>query len=515
MTKVLIITHEPVGTMMTGPAIRCWEIAKVLGRNFDVTLAAPGLNVDTHELFEIAIYQREYPGSLEKTLSGADAVIISGYLLRDFPFLINSNKALIVDIYDPFPVENLNLLQTVPSHERDIHIKDSFKVIDELLRSGDFFICGSEVQRDFWLGMLATAGRLNPATHAVDPTFRKLIDVVSMGIPETPPVTGDRVKGEFPGIDCNDFLVVWPGGVWDWLDPLTAIEAISLLSERAPDVKLFFPGIRHPFPDRVGKMENPDRVLLRAGELGLLNRRVFYRDWTPYDKRESYLLDADVAISLHFNFLESHLAIRTRLLDCLWGGLPVIATSGDVIGEDMAKLGIAITVPPGDATSVAEAIMEWRANKHSREKQTLRLPELAQRYYWTEVCSPLVSYLRKPYRAPDKTQVLSDHEETLDPPSPSNLSTIEPTSITEPVRMEDQVDNCNVQKEEWQIDESTRHVNELSFRVASLEVQMANTLEQLCLKEAELQHAQDLLYRVSQGKIMRLINYVNRVRRIF
>ena len=35
---------------------------------------------------------------------------------------------------------------------------------NRLLQSGDFFICGNERQRDFWLGMLAANGRLTPHT---------------------------------------------------------------------------------------------------------------------------------------------------------------------------------------------------------------------------------------------------------------------------------------------------------------------------------------------------------------
>ncbi|MDQ7029881.1 MAG: hypothetical protein Q9O62_08955 [Ardenticatenia bacterium] len=52
---------------------------------------------------------------------------------------------------------------------------------------GDFFICASERQRDWWLGLLEASGRINPYTFGEDPSLRRLIDVVPFGLPEGPP----------------------------------------------------------------------------------------------------------------------------------------------------------------------------------------------------------------------------------------------------------------------------------------------------------------------------------------
>ena len=60
------------------------------------------------------------------------------------------------------------------------------------LALGDFFLCASERQRDFWIGALHTAGRINPQTYAADPTLRSLIDVVPFGLPDEPPPEHSR-----------------------------------------------------------------------------------------------------------------------------------------------------------------------------------------------------------------------------------------------------------------------------------------------------------------------------------
>ena len=42
MTRVLVVSAEPVGATMAGPAIRSLELARALAQHCDVTLAAPG-----------------------------------------------------------------------------------------------------------------------------------------------------------------------------------------------------------------------------------------------------------------------------------------------------------------------------------------------------------------------------------------------------------------------------------------------------------------------------------------
>src|SRR5438128_997196 len=81
------------------------------------------------------------------------------------------------------------------------------------LRRGDFFLCASQRQRDFWLGMLAAAGRVNPYTFAADPVLRRLIDVLPFGIPDDAPQRArPAIKGVVPGIGPDDQVVYWGGG---------------------------------------------------------------------------------------------------------------------------------------------------------------------------------------------------------------------------------------------------------------------------------------------------------------
>src|SRR5207237_6226272 len=144
-------------------------------------------------------------------------------------------------------------------------------------------------QRDFWLGMLAAAGRLNPYTFAADPTLRRLIDVLPFGLPDAPTsLTQPAIKGVVPGIGRDDQVIYWGGGLWDWFDPLTAIRAVAALADRFPRARLFFAGIQHPNP-AVPLMRQVAAAQRLSGDLGLTGRRVFFNSWIPYADRAGYL----------------------------------------------------------------------------------------------------------------------------------------------------------------------------------------------------------------------------------
>jgi glycosyltransferase involved in cell wall biosynthesis len=125
--------------------------------------------------------------------------------------------------------------------------------VDVLRRAalaGDFFICASERQRDYWLGLLDVCGRTNAHTYLADPTLRTLIDVVPFGLraDELPRASAPAIKGVVPGIAREDRVILWGGGLWEWLDPLTLIRAVARIEAQHPDVRLVFFSARHPNP---------------------------------------------------------------------------------------------------------------------------------------------------------------------------------------------------------------------------------------------------------------------------
>jgi hypothetical protein len=273
---------------------------------------------------------------------------------------------------------------------------------NQLCLRGDFLVCASEKQRDFWLGHLAALGRLNTRTYDDDSTLRSLIDVAPFGIPAEPPRrTRPVLKGVVDGIGPDDQVVLWGGGIYNWFDPLTLLRAVDLLRTRRPGVRLFFLGMQHPHPD-VPEMRMSLAARTLAAELGLTGTHVFFNeDWVRYDERADYLLEADVGVSTHLDHVETAFSFRTRMLDYLWAGLPMVCTRGDVFAALVDEHGLGLTVAPGDVEGLADALDRLLGDAAFAAACRSRVAELAPSFSWAQVLTPLVAFCAAPRRAPD------------------------------------------------------------------------------------------------------------------
>jgi len=399
--RLLIISHDVVGERMAGPAIRHWELARILSQEFEVILAAPGKPTIEALGFRLEGYEAD-GGVLADLTTVVDVVMVSGYLLYKFPFLKEGGKPLVVDVYDPFTLENLEIHSGRPlAEQRGIH-DINLAVLNELLQVGDFFICASEKQRGFWLGMLSALNRVNPVTYSQDRSLRKLIDVVPFGLPsEEPRHEKDVLKGVWGGIAPQDKVVLWGGGIYNWLDPLTLIGAMNRIVELRQDIKLFFMGIKHPNP-QVYTMGMCTEAIRLSKELGIYNKYIFFNDWVAYRERGNYLLEADVGASLHLDHIETTFSFRTRVLDYIWAGLPMIVTRGDDMSELVESYGLGKVVDYQDAEGLSAGLLEMLDQPHLKEAYAPRFEEMRDRLTWSQVAAPLIEFCRSPRPAPDR-----------------------------------------------------------------------------------------------------------------
>ena len=334
--KVLVVSNDRVGSRMAGPAIRYYNFARELARQFEVTLMVPGPVDIEVEGFDV-VQAQDYGGRAFRPYARTFDVLVAQNLLPwTMRALAKDPVRVVYDLYDPFLVENLGLFakQETTRRYQDALLRANSLAQEVALATGDAFICASERQRDLWLGMLGALGRLDQDEYARDPSLRRLIDVVPFGLPAEPPVkTKPVLKGVVPGIEPGDRVLLWGGGIWNWFDPMTPIRAVGRLAERRGDVKLYFLGVQHPNPETEA-MTMADQAVRLAEELGLLDRSVFFNfGWVPYEERADFLLEADLGVSAHEDNVETRFAFRTRMLDYLWAGLPIVTTQGDVLAE--------------------------------------------------------------------------------------------------------------------------------------------------------------------------------------
>jgi glycosyltransferase involved in cell wall biosynthesis len=291
-----------------------------------------------------------------------------------------------------------------PLHEQEPKNREVRKMLRELLRCGDFFLCASEAQRGLWTGTLLEAGRVTPRIWAEDSSLRRPIDVVPFGLPEESS-DGGRHDRHLPvgELTDDDVVLLWGGGIYNYFDPLTLIQTVSRAARSEPSIKLIFMSTGHPNAHMPERMWMPERARQLSDQLGLSGRHVFFnQEWVAYRDRSRWLLAADCGVSIHFDHPESTYAYRTRILDYLWCGLPIIYTVGDHFAQLVAERELGWVVPAEDVGALADSILAMATDRDRRLAISRRVAEVARGMTWERVSAPLQRFLVKPSLAADK-----------------------------------------------------------------------------------------------------------------
>lgn len=367
---------------MEGPAIRALALARQLAGDHEVTVAA--YEVEDAGDLPCVTYDRHSGAQLSGLAGRADVVIAQPQWPLAARALRRSGARLVYDLYDPDPLETLEYLAGARTGVRRLIASMSVDRVAEALRTADGLLCASAVQRDLWTGAMLADRALSPDAYAGDPGLEARMRVVPFGVPDEPPAPGPDPYRAL-GIDASEEVVLWNGGIWGWLDAEAAIRAVGAVRERRPGVRLVFMGAS----DRPAARAAADRAQSLAGDLGLVEDGgvVFNQDWVPYEDRGRWLLGAAAAISCQRDHLESRYAYRTRVLDCVWAGLPVVCTRGDALAAEVERDGLGATADAGDHEGLAGGLLE--VLEAGRSSYAPRLADAAARHAWDAAAEPL------------------------------------------------------------------------------------------------------------------------------
>jgi glycosyltransferase involved in cell wall biosynthesis len=403
--KILVISHDKVGPSMAGPGIRYHRIASNLAKKHDVTLAVfnPSYieNIDKTPYRAIDIHVQKFQEEFGKY----DAIIALWLSDEMIEYAKSKNIVLIFDLYAPVPVEDL--VQRVfggnVSPESDYDYSQMLRNYRHFVKNGDFLMTSNMQQQDFWMGYAFGGGKTSPSlqnTRGIDTYF----GVCPMGISleeiahmKNQDLLSPRIKG----IKKDDYVVVWTGGIWDWFDGKTPIDAIDkVVKSGNTKVKFVFLGTKHPNDD-VPAMAETEVARDRARKLGLLDKYVFFLDgWLPYADRIYYLNRADAALYAHKPSIESRFSHRTRVLDHILMSLPTIATKGDYFSDYINNHHLGISVEPFDAAAMADAIKTLANDKKLEETIIANIKKSQPVFTWDYTLQPLNDYIDSQFFVP-------------------------------------------------------------------------------------------------------------------
>lgn len=396
--RVLVISYGPPPvpgvTAVEGGGLRCWGLARGLvtaDPSLAVTLAIPDWYdlplPPMHDGVRLVRWSREAIAGL---VADYDTVIVS-YCLGDdsvrIAAAVRPHQMLVLDAYVPIHVE----MCARRSANRDREFADferERRNWETVLRRGDLFLCASEPQRLYYLGVLATIGRINPLTYDDDP-----VRIVPYGVHPEEPQPRRRPCTELAGRP-DAWKLLWFGGVYPWFDIAGLLEAVKRLDAIHP-TRLIVVGARNPF------VRNDDFDRCHAQFLELVARPdvaplVHLVDWVQFHDRGDWYLDADLTILANQPGIENAVAWRTRVVDYLWARTPVATNGGDPIGEKLIAAGAAVRIDAADPAGMAASIAAVLRDPVALAAMRQRCGELRERYLWPTVVAPLVEAIRCP-----------------------------------------------------------------------------------------------------------------------
>lgn len=385
MSRVALLPSEPIRPQMAGIGIRYLELARRLPRpGLEVVLLTAGDPAEVPEgssaTFEVRRFER---GKLAELLADCDCAVAQGQLAND---LLTEQPELpaVIDLYDPFLVENLHYTASLGL---DPYRNDHATWVLQLAR-GDFFLCSSDEQRQFYLGFLTALGRVNPHNVASDPDLERLISAVPFGVPDKLPTAQQLLDDRAPGERRLLF-----GGLYDWYDPWPVLQAIEQAGRE--DWTLLF--IRNP---NAGSTPQKlfDEVRDWSRRRGLWGSRIRALDWIPSARRFDLLREVDLLVSTHQPTLETRLSLRTRFLEALVAGCPVVTTEGGAMSRLLREHAAGWVVPPSDPSALGQAFAEILDRGGFDEERRVAGQRLVSEFAWERVMVPLVAFCLEPWR---------------------------------------------------------------------------------------------------------------------
>jgi glycosyltransferase involved in cell wall biosynthesis len=373
MSRVMLVCPEPLGHgQPAGIGIRFVEIARVLrGDGHSIIVLSP--DAGQIEGCEAAYIN---PDTLLTASELSDVAIVQGHVANAF-FLQATPIPTIVDLYDPYIIENLHYYA---DRGPEVFQHDHFTLINSLVR-GDYFLCASEAQRQFYLGLLLACGRLNPMLFETDPRLESLIGIAPFGVQ---PERTEKTRS----LDAPAILF---GGIYDWYDPVAAIEAVAIARTSLPGATLTF--THHPNPELT-----PQGKLAEAMEHVKSKRHDFVRfePWAPYAERAEFFERFAIALLTFPRSIETDLSMRTRVYDYLWCGLPIVTSSAPGTDEILLRYGAGAVINSDAPNAFASELVSILRDTQRYTRLANGAYDFVREHQWDRTLAPLRAFCATP-----------------------------------------------------------------------------------------------------------------------
>ncbi len=448
MTKVLLIGYNP--PQLLGDAkieaahYRTWQFLEPIlqdGHQVHLCAGAPGESIENPPIpaewsnlsyAPISFGERGWIKELqaEHDAFQPDCIVAVNFYHCLYTTRLKTGKPIWMDIYGDI----LTIMQASCFRaQSDRGMSTTIGFMRQALRQGDVFSGCGLPQQHMLAGEIAMSGRLGRTTFGYD--FARTI------LPGSPPkqsltsaeistngqaLNGQQANGqqanqvngqnkddsqlepvhgaddEFMkrvGIEANDFVVLWCGGYNTWTDVDTLFNALE--SAMGKDLTVRYVSVG------ANSYEAPDNVYTRL--LGMIENsphkdRFSMMGWQPWTEIPTYYRHSAVGINIDALHYETIYGTRTRLVEMIAAGLPVITSLGAELSYMLEHHGAARTFEVGDWQTLADQIIALSSDPELRDQ----LAEKALTYAtdglsFYKTTEPVRNWVANPTLAPDKT----------------------------------------------------------------------------------------------------------------
>lgn len=301
-----------------------------------------------------------------------------------------SKKPLWIDLYGDRVSEG-----QVSSHTRRSNrgIKILFEYLDIILRHADVYSTCSTPQKFEVVGQLGMVERLNRETIGYD-----FVHAILPGAPSQPRAIGDTIQLRGEKIPEDAFIVLWCGGYNVWTDVQTLFWGLNDAMERDPRIHYVSAGAAVSMQNNTSY----DRLL------ELINRspnkhRFHMLGWQPSSVIPGLYHQADVGVNLDASHYETMLGTRTRLVEMMHHGLPVITTLGCELSYIVKNQELGLTFRIGDAKMFSNQIRELARDDSMQKKLAKRARDYTRHELsFEQTTQAFLEWAREPNFAPDR-----------------------------------------------------------------------------------------------------------------
>lgn len=385
-----ILGRGTIGSVALGPTVRILEMAKAAhSAGIPTTIS---MDDCSGSLPDGLTFQKLAPEVIGLIRPG-DAVIASIFLPPNvLRRLLDSGKPFDADFYCVGAFENLESGSSYsPFRLFQGRRRTSLRYRLILERAERIYLSNHE-QLAFLGGLLFGTSHLTECSLASSLPQKAMI--LPMGSSDEPFPTGNPYP--YPETFQGRPVFLWGGGIWSWFDMETLLQAFAQLRMRGSPAALYF--LCGKNLSGVATQDGPVQwARQRAEELDLLGNTVCFRDGgARHEDLPGLLEHCTAGVMANPLKLESFGSWRTRLLDLLWSGKPVVTAGFDPLSDIMARNGAGILVPAADPTALAEALeqlgQDTTLQTHCRDASQY----LAQNYRWSAVLEPWIRRLQSP-----------------------------------------------------------------------------------------------------------------------